>query len=74
MPNPSRCVRNQCWLLRNSTLDGISLSLQGPCDICDTSKAEEIAPTLDGLVTFCSIPENLSVGKQTEIVSQCLLL
>lgn len=42
--------------------------------IHDTHKAEETAPTLDGLFTFHLVPENMSVSKQTETVSQHLLL
>lgn len=73
-PNPSRCVRNEHWLLRNCMLNGVLLSLQRHSDIRDTHRAGETAPKLDGLFTCHLVPENMSVGKQTETVSQCLPL
>lgn len=55
-------------------LDRVLLSLQRHSDIHDTHRAGETAPKLDGLFTCCLVPENMSAGKQTETVSQCLPL
>jgi len=55
-------------------LHGVVLSLQRHSDISDTHGAGETAPKLDSLFTCHLVPENMSVGKQTETVSQCLPL